>query len=177
MARHYGLAAIFITPLTIFLAEASQSGHGAADATLLARLLDTVLGSVVGLVGDVYLHIRHFREVLNRSKSWLRSTRLLLRRPKLHASQSVFRHDYAPRSIKACSALNPIHRHSFANVKTSGVLQFSTLEMVAGLIPVTAAASRMVRHKTFSLCIRTRSPNCSFVLFVMLCTPLVNRTA
>ncbi len=67
--RHYGLAVIFITPLTIFLAEASQFGNGAADATLLARLIDTVLGSVVGLVGGVCLHSQRLRKVLSRPKS------------------------------------------------------------------------------------------------------------
>lgn len=66
VVRHYGLAAIFITPMTIFLAEASHLGHGAPEALLQARLFDTVLGSVVGLIGGVCLHSPRFREVLGR---------------------------------------------------------------------------------------------------------------
>lgn len=66
VVRHYGLAAIFITPLTIFLAEATQLGHGSPNAMLEARLLDTVLGSLVGLAGGICLHSPRFREVLGR---------------------------------------------------------------------------------------------------------------
>lgn len=63
VVRHYGMAAIFITPLTIFLAEATQLGHGSPDALLLARLFDTVLGCVVGLFGGACLHSPRFRRV------------------------------------------------------------------------------------------------------------------
>jgi len=66
MSACYALAVIFITPLTIFLAEASQLGHGAPAALLQARLLDTVLGSVVGLLGGVCLHSPRFRDVVGR---------------------------------------------------------------------------------------------------------------
>ncbi len=77
VVRHYGLAAIFITPMTIFLAEATRLGHGSADAMLRARLLDTVLGSVVGLVGGVCLHSPRFRELLGRQLRRLSPSRLL----------------------------------------------------------------------------------------------------
>lgn len=66
VVRHYGLAAIFITPMTIFLAEATRLGHGSADAMLRARVLDTVLGSVVGLVGGICLHSPRFRDAVGR---------------------------------------------------------------------------------------------------------------
>jgi uncharacterized membrane protein YccC len=66
VVRHYGLAVIFITPLTIFLAEGTRLGHGPADVLLQARLLDTVLGSVVGLIGGVCLHSPRFRTGLSR---------------------------------------------------------------------------------------------------------------
>ena len=51
VVRHYGLAMIFVTPLTILLAEATQLGHETPAALLQARLFDTLLGSVVGLLG------------------------------------------------------------------------------------------------------------------------------
>ena len=66
VVRHYGLAAVFITPLTILLAEATSLGHGSPDALLLARFVDTVLGSVVGLAGGVCLHSPRFRDALGR---------------------------------------------------------------------------------------------------------------
>jgi len=64
VVRHYGLAMIFVTPLTILLAEATQLGHGTPAALLQARLFDTLLGSVVGLLGGVCLHSPRFRKVV-----------------------------------------------------------------------------------------------------------------
>ena len=66
VVRHYGLAVIFITPLTIFLAEAAQLQNESQSTMLQARLLDTVLGSVVGLVGGVCLYNPHIRKILSR---------------------------------------------------------------------------------------------------------------
>jgi uncharacterized membrane protein YccC len=66
VVRHYGLAVIFITPLTILLAEASHIGLGTSEAILWARLLDTALGAVVGVAGGICLHSPSFREVLGR---------------------------------------------------------------------------------------------------------------
>lgn len=66
VVRHYALAVIFITPMTIFLAEATHLGQGTPSALLQARLFDTVLGSVVGLVGGVCLHSPRFRQLLGR---------------------------------------------------------------------------------------------------------------
>ena len=51
VVRNYGLAVVFITPLTIVLAEGARLGHDSPDALLQARLLDTVLGCVIGLLG------------------------------------------------------------------------------------------------------------------------------
>lgn len=66
VVRHYALAVIFITPMTLFLAEATHLGQGTPDALLQARLLDTVRGSVVGLIGGVCLHSPRFRDLLGR---------------------------------------------------------------------------------------------------------------
>lgn len=66
VVRHYGLAVIFITPMTIFLAEATHLGQGSPHALLQARLLDTVLGSVAGLMGGVCLHSPRFRDLAGR---------------------------------------------------------------------------------------------------------------
>lgn len=64
VVRHYAFAAIFITPMTILLAEAATLGHGSASALIEARFYDTVLGCLVGLVGAVCLHSPRFRRVV-----------------------------------------------------------------------------------------------------------------
>jgi len=62
VVRHYALAAIFITPLTILLAEAASIQHGSVTLLIQARFLDTVLGCLVGLTGGVCLHSPVFRK-------------------------------------------------------------------------------------------------------------------
>lgn len=69
VVRHYGFAVIFITPLTILLAEAATLGHGSPAALIQARFFDTVLGCVVGLVGGICLHSPRFRDVVG---GWIR---------------------------------------------------------------------------------------------------------
>lgn len=72
--RHYGLAVIFITPLTIFIAEYG-SGMSltptAYQAVIRARLLDTLLGCMVGLGGGVVMHSTNLRVPLRRIEHWL----------------------------------------------------------------------------------------------------------
>jgi hypothetical protein len=69
IVRHYAFAVVFITPLSILLAEAATLGHASPAALVQARLLDTVLGSFVGLVGGICLHDARFRRVAG---GWLR---------------------------------------------------------------------------------------------------------
>ncbi|UYO37608.1 FUSC family protein [Rhodopseudomonas palustris] len=64
--RHYGFAVIFITPLTIFLADAATLGQEPAHQIIEARFIDTVVGCVVGLLGGVCLHHPGFRHVTAR---------------------------------------------------------------------------------------------------------------
>ncbi len=63
VVRHYGFAVIFITPMTILLAEAATLGDGSAAALIQARFFDTVVGCLVGVVGGVCLHSPRFRAV------------------------------------------------------------------------------------------------------------------
>lgn len=76
VVRHYGLAVVFITPLTIFLAEAAHLGEGALAPLLQARLVDTVLGSVTGLLGGLCLHSPGFRRVAGKLLRRLAPARL-----------------------------------------------------------------------------------------------------
>lgn len=65
VVRHYAIATMFITPLTILLAEAAtQSGPILPQVLIEARLYDTVLGCLVGLAGGVCLHNSRFRELV-----------------------------------------------------------------------------------------------------------------
>jgi len=77
VVRHYGFAVVFITPLTILLAEAATLGHGSPSGLIEARLIDTVLGSLVGLAGGVCLHSPRFRAVVGRQIRRLTPSRLL----------------------------------------------------------------------------------------------------
>ncbi|MBN8442169.1 MAG: FUSC family protein [Thauera sp.] len=79
VVRHYGFAVIFITPLTILLAEAATLGHGDPAALIQARFIDTLVGCLVGLVGGICLHSPRFREVMGRQIRRLTPSRLLRR--------------------------------------------------------------------------------------------------
>lgn len=64
IVRHYALAAIFITPLTILLVEAATLGQNNPATLIHGRFWDTVLGCLVGLLGGVCLHSPRFRAAL-----------------------------------------------------------------------------------------------------------------
>ena len=64
IVRHYGLATVFITPLTILLAEAGQRARATPAHLMEARLVDTVVGAAIGLAGAACLHNERFRAVV-----------------------------------------------------------------------------------------------------------------
>lgn len=76
VVRHYGLAVIFITPMTLLLADASLLGHGSAGSLLQARLLDTVAGSFAGLLGGVVLHTQRLHDAVGQALRRLTPPRL-----------------------------------------------------------------------------------------------------
>lgn len=55
VTRHYGLAVIFITPLTVCFAEFASGGVPIHDL-FTARLIDITLGSLIGAAGGFLLH-------------------------------------------------------------------------------------------------------------------------
>jgi len=61
VVRHYAFAAIFITPLTILLAETSSPGATSIGVLMEARLIDTVVGALIGLAGALCLHSERVR--------------------------------------------------------------------------------------------------------------------
>jgi magnesium-transporting ATPase (P-type) len=56
VVRNYGLAVIFITPLTILLTETGSEVHHQVETLMQARLLDTIIGSLIGLAAGFFLH-------------------------------------------------------------------------------------------------------------------------
>lgn len=56
IARHYGLVTVFFTPVAIFMAEAGSALQADPDQLISARLLDTLLGCVIGTLGGWILH-------------------------------------------------------------------------------------------------------------------------
>lgn len=72
--RHYGLAVIFITPLTIFIAEYGSGlplSEQVYQSVIRARLFDTAIGCLVGLSGGVVIHSTNLRVPIRRMESWL----------------------------------------------------------------------------------------------------------
>lgn len=72
--RHYGSAVIFITPLTIFIAEYGSGlplSQQLYQEVIRARLFDTALGCMVGLSGGVVMNSTNLRVPLRRMEKWL----------------------------------------------------------------------------------------------------------
>lgn len=78
IVRNYVLAATFITPLTILIAEYS---HPDVDAVAIlsqdvmgiisARFWDTVLGCVIGIIGGFIMHTEAYRAKLHIFERWV----------------------------------------------------------------------------------------------------------
>lgn len=77
IVRNYGLAAIFILPLTILLAETAGGLDFDINTMMEARLADTIIGSLIGLVAGWLLH---HRDIIARLERRIRSTGIFLRR-------------------------------------------------------------------------------------------------
>lgn len=76
IVRNYMFATVFITPLTILLAEISHGMHTNPDTLMQMRLLDTVIGSIIGWSAGWFLH--HENIVINLEKQ-IRGIALFIR--------------------------------------------------------------------------------------------------
>lgn len=56
VVRNYGVAVIFITILTVFLAESGNDLTQNTNKVFMARLVDIIIGSVVGIIGGWALY-------------------------------------------------------------------------------------------------------------------------
>lgn len=61
ITRHYALAVIFITPMTIFLSEAASPMMASPDAMIELRFWEICIGSVLGSVGGFLLYKEKIR--------------------------------------------------------------------------------------------------------------------
>jgi uncharacterized membrane protein YccC len=77
VVRHYGLAVIFITPMTVFLAEIGKGMQINPDQLISARLLDIVVGSLIGVLGGWMLHHQQLHRQAERQ---IRKTRVAILR-------------------------------------------------------------------------------------------------
>lgn len=77
VVKHYALAAIFITPLTILLAEAGNPLLDNPDMLISIRFLDIVLGSIIGAIGGWLIHHENLRK---HAVFHLRNARLAIKR-------------------------------------------------------------------------------------------------
>lgn len=65
ITRNYGLAVIFITPLTVIFAEATVAS-AVPDQLILSRIFDIALGSCIGYIGGWVIHHRKFVETIRK---------------------------------------------------------------------------------------------------------------
>lgn len=66
VVRNYALAMVFFTPFTIYLAEIGHFMLSEAEIAIQARMLDVIIGSVIGLFGGFMLYYTKFRVFFSR---------------------------------------------------------------------------------------------------------------
>ncbi|CAA7386476.1 FUSC family protein [Chryseobacterium fistulae] len=69
IVRNYGFAVIFITPLTILLTEIGSLAHHNVENLIHARLIDTIIGSLIGLAAGFFLH---HQQIINKLEKNIR---------------------------------------------------------------------------------------------------------
>jgi hypothetical protein len=67
VVRHYGFAILFVTPMSILLAEAPRLGEVPPGLLMEARLFDTLIGSAVGLAFGFAIHHTRIKSLLRRA--------------------------------------------------------------------------------------------------------------
>lgn len=66
VVRNYALAMVFFTPLTIYLVEIGHFMLSDADVAIKARMIDTIIGSIIGLFGGFMLYQKRLRAFFRR---------------------------------------------------------------------------------------------------------------
>jgi uncharacterized membrane protein YccC len=76
VVRHYVIGAIFFTPMSVFLVEAASVTPD-IGALIEARFYDTLLGSVIGMLGGAAIHHMGSRALIRRALERLMPARLV----------------------------------------------------------------------------------------------------
>ena len=86
MVRNYAVAVIFITILTIFLAESGKDLSHDTNQVFFSRLIDIIIGSVIGIIGGwILYHERiHFETTLRIKKSKVVMKKMNFRKNNKH---------------------------------------------------------------------------------------------
>lgn len=79
IVRHYALAVVFITPMTLFLAEAASNSILTVNELIATRFLDIVIGSVIGAIGGWFLYHQKLNQ---QTKKSIRLTQKVLHRTR-----------------------------------------------------------------------------------------------
>jgi len=77
IVRQYAMAIVFMTPLTIFLADVGSSLKIDPNELIATRFFDIIIGSIIGAVAGWLLHHRYLR---NQSERQIRKTRIAIYR-------------------------------------------------------------------------------------------------
>ena len=80
VTRNYGFAVIFITALTIFMAEGGHTIGSKPHISVYARFLDITIGSTIGAIGGWFLYHQKLRR--NVYKQVIKTKRLVSRETK-----------------------------------------------------------------------------------------------
>ncbi len=64
VVRNYALSMVFLTPYSTYLAEVSNFMQYNPNVIIQARILDIVIGSIIGLLGGALMHWSALRKVL-----------------------------------------------------------------------------------------------------------------
>lgn len=66
VVRNYALSMVFLTPYSTYLAEVSSFMQYDPDMIIQARVLDIIIGSLIGLLGGAFMHWGALRKILER---------------------------------------------------------------------------------------------------------------
>lgn len=77
MVRNYGIAVVFITMLTIFLAEPNIILIGEPDRLIVTRFFDILIGSLIGATGGWLLYHERIHFF---AKKQMRRSRIIFKR-------------------------------------------------------------------------------------------------
>ena len=79
IVKNYALAIIFITPMTILLAEIGSSFTANTEIMISARFLDITIGSVIGFMGGWLIYNQRFK---NEATHHLRKVNIFIRKSR-----------------------------------------------------------------------------------------------